>query len=169
MARMSISLRDDLKARMDAAGDQNWSAVAQRAFTEEIQRLEWRRKQIEEISMEDVAERLRESKSAAMEKHHDDGFAEGVVWAKRAADYAELETVAEWDAGDWEEADEEALAWDFARELIGEDNFGGRNDVNDFWERIDADRWRRDTPSNGYVAGFAEGAVSVWEEVKDNI
>ena len=157
MARMSISLPDNLKARMDEAGDQNWSALAQRAFDDEIQRLEWRRKQLEEINMDEVVERLRESKSSWLKRGREIGFEEGVSWAKAQATYAELKTVAEFDL----DPDGTGLGFALASQL-----FGGPDEAE--WYQVE-DWWDKNIPDDARVIGFQEGAASIWEQVKDSI
>ncbi|MDP6951334.1 MAG: hypothetical protein QGF53_01110 [Alphaproteobacteria bacterium] len=153
---MSISLPDEMKAEMDEMGDRNWSGLAQRAFADEIARVEWRRKQIEEIDMDEVIERLRESKAAGDKSSEQDGFKQGVQWAKAQAPYEELKRVAECGGPVyWPSTD---MAWILAGIAVGDDKLE-REGVEEWW--------CGELPSDGFVIGFYEGASSVWAEVVD--
>ena len=91
MARVSIYVTDELKARMDKAGDLNWSAAAQRAFEIELSLARWKMVENEEAM---VIERLRASKHREDEADRNAGREAGQEWARTAAEYGELKRVA---------------------------------------------------------------------------
>ncbi len=88
MPKISIYVPDEMKARMDETDDRaNWSAIAQRAFGVELNHIE----AVKEIeTMNDVIERLRESKQSSDESDQNVGRRQGQIWAKKYAAYDEL-------------------------------------------------------------------------------
>src|SRR5262245_47766624 len=93
--RTTISIPLDLKARMDAAGEQvNWSAVAARAFEEKLAELA-SRKSAKERTMADVVQRLRASKLKGQDRRYKAGHDAGERWAKNLASAEELERLAD--------------------------------------------------------------------------
>jgi hypothetical protein len=84
MARMSISVPDELKARMDAVDGVNWSALAQQV---------WERaacKPMEGGKMNDMVSRLKAQKAEYEESETTTGHKEGRDWATQFADYEDL-------------------------------------------------------------------------------
>src|SRR5258708_7816585 len=93
MPRVTLYVPDDLKARMDEAGEAiNWSAVAQRAFREAVALNSLRK---EPTDMNEVVERLRASKERVQEADEETGKAAGAQWARETAEFDELKRVAE--------------------------------------------------------------------------
>jgi hypothetical protein len=149
MARVTVYVPDDLKARMDEAGkDVNWSALAQRAFIEAALTQAVRKDQ---SNMDKVVERLRASKERVQEADFEAGKTAGAQWAKQSAEYDELERL--WKYAEDNQPEDEATL----RRLIDPDE---NRDWRDFWELLG-----RENPSENYVIGFAEGAVEVFDEV----
>src|SRR5271169_5834626 len=92
MPRVTIYVPDDLKVRMDVAGEAvNWSAVAQRAFLEAILNQAVRK---EQRDMNSVVERLRASKQRFESMDREHGHHRGRQWAEQTADYMELKRIA---------------------------------------------------------------------------
>src|SRR5690242_4321225 len=90
--RTTISVPNDLKARMDACGEPvNWSAVACRAFEEKLAEITRRRGA---KSMKEVAMRLRASKRRSETEVYNEGSEAGKDWAMHRAEADELERLA---------------------------------------------------------------------------
>ena len=173
MPKISIYVPDEMKARMDEADDRaNWSAIAQRAFEIELGHLE----SAQEIgSMTDVIERLRASKEQSAKASQDDGRTAGQEWAKRSAEYEDLKRVAKLNLRDFYEnfEDPDWTAREFvttaimgsheeAKFILGDDAemsacYGVDEDM------VDA------TLTREFLVGFVEGAIEVWEEIKNQI
>lgn len=90
MARVSIYVPDDLKGRMDAAGDAiNWSEVARPAFVSALANHEHRKGK----TMTTAIERLRASKAQFLSNTEQYGKQSGHSWAENRASYGELKSV----------------------------------------------------------------------------
>lgn len=91
MARVNISIPDELKANMDGLNC-NWSAIAQEAFTQvvEIEQLK-----INNQSLEAGLVRLRGSKRMNTERESTEGFIHGQTWALEEARYDQLKELAQ--------------------------------------------------------------------------
>ena len=86
--RTTISLPDELKARMDAVGEPvNWSAEAAKCFERLLGEIAARKK---EKDMSDVIARLKASKIENDDEVNAAGFEAGRYWAKNIASYAQL-------------------------------------------------------------------------------
>jgi hypothetical protein len=156
MPKVNIYVPDELKARMDRAGERNWSAAAQRAFEVECNLAE-----VMMTTEDTVVARLRTSKTKEDEAERVSGRMGGQTWARDWAEYGALQRVAT--DGDAVE-DTETLACmlfdvDDPRDLIWDD-------VNELWERL---RGRRGEPPTSWIKGFVGGATEVWDEVADKI
>src|SRR5690349_21581725 len=93
MPKVNLYVSDDLKARMDDAGEAvNWSAVAQRAFREAIATHHIRKGG---SGTDQVVERLRASKERYEDRQLAYGKRVGAKWAKTEAEYYEIIAVAE--------------------------------------------------------------------------
>jgi hypothetical protein len=88
MARMSISLPRELKARIDAIGNRvNWSRLAQQV---------WERAAAEPMeggTMNEMAQRLKASKAQCEERETALGHRCGKGWAEAVASYEDLKAV----------------------------------------------------------------------------
>jgi hypothetical protein len=89
MARISLYVPDELKARMDQV-DLNWSDIARPAFVSALAIQHQRSDQ----SMESAIERLRASKAASLKRDELTGRADGRRWAENRAEYDELVRIA---------------------------------------------------------------------------
>lgn len=163
MATLNISLPDELKMRMDATNE-NWSAIARRAFELQLKST----MSIGDDDMNAVIERLRASKQKIEEEQRPVWIEGGRKWAMEAAEYDELERVAQLadlldsqpaatdDAGGLLKALCEAIYVDTDRNLLEE-----------MAEQLtgDARRW----PSYDQLCWHLEGVQQVWNEVSDEI
>jgi hypothetical protein len=160
MPRVTLYVPDELKARMDGAGEaMNWSAVAQRAFREAISTHHVRK---DDSDMENVIERLRASKQRFEARQLESGKEIGRKWAKMEAEYHELAALAEFDVDiypDNTKIDPELLA-----NVIDPDGENPR-EWEEFWE----DHYGVDTPSDAFLRGFIEGATEVFKEIADQL
>jgi hypothetical protein len=159
MPKVNLYVPDDLKARMDIAGEAvNWSAVAQRAFREAILTNQIRKDQSD---MEPVIERLRASKERYQERQLAAGKEVGVRWAKTKAEYYELVAVAGFDLDARHgELDCQALQW-----LIDPDGEIPLHEWDKFWET----HYGRGKPSDAFIRGFIGGAAGVYDEIADQL
>jgi hypothetical protein len=175
--RTTISIPLDLKRRMDEVEGVNWSAVATRAFEEKLAEIATKK---ERKSMTDVVQRLRASKVRAQGKVYQEGYTAGRRWASEIAAAAELERMAEkrdelykagpneWDR--WFKSD--APGYDLLQAIAEKrikDNAGPfMQHYELFWGQIiGIDDRTRGLPD--YVRGFAEGALEVWDAVRDEL
>lgn len=172
--RMTISVPNELKGRMEAAGeDVSWSAVACAAFEAKLAEII---KQRGAKTMEDVVTRLRASKRKAGGEQYEKGREAGEAWAKNDAEADMLERLTEY---------REACAGD---RYTFEDYFGmdtqapldhagwiaaailappGEQDTNE--ARAFADDIFGEHRTNDYIRGFVDAAVEVWESVRSRL
>lgn len=169
--RMTISVPNDLKDRMEATGeDVSWSAVACAAFEVKLAEIIKKRGVRD---MQDVVTRLRATRAAAEGEQYLKGRTAGEEWAKTHAEADQLERLAEF---------RETCA---GSQYTFEDYF--TMEVN---APLDHAGWIAaaihppqgpDDPASlafdmfgenytdDYVRGFVDAAVEVWEKVKELI
>ena len=169
MARINLSIPDELKSKMDLqGGTANWSNVAQTAFEKELLMIE-ANQQVE--NMDDVVSRLRASKMVSIEDVLPDAKEKGRNWAKQGAEYVQLKALGEahWEGmegGYWRTAGAVAISNHENESLDDVDT----HQSNDFWEEWIDMTWRNDSDVADAAAGaFVEGAVEIWEEIKDQV
>src|SRR5262245_14260814 len=86
--RTTVSIPQDLKARMDAVSEPvNWSQVAVRAFEDKLAEIASRKK---EKTMSDAIQRLRASKLKGDDRRYREGHEAGWAWARDVAEAEEL-------------------------------------------------------------------------------
>lgn len=170
----AITIDSRLDARMRKSSDVNWSAVASIAFEQELEARKRRR------TLTGVIERLRESREASATEHHRSGVQAGSAWARSSAEYEELRLVG--DAYDSlsslhparfvERTENNApTAGEKFVLAIHPEIECNRQAAAHFWEfalaedLVDHEMMQDDE----FVRGFAEGALAVWNEVKDQI
>src|SRR5262245_53668368 len=85
--RRMISVPAHLNDRMSKLAEENWSAIACRAFEQRLGELAAQKK---EKNMSDVIERLRASRNAGNERMFEKGKEDGYEWARSSASAAEL-------------------------------------------------------------------------------
>jgi hypothetical protein len=169
----SISVPPDLRARMDKVKEPvNWSAIACQAFEAKLNEIA----KVKELKdMSDVIERLRASKQETASDEYNHGVEAGEEWAKSTAEYAELRRLGELEERtstvDWEQffCTGDSDAYGAANRLvfaIQPDTEGSRMAAEEFWEFTVGE----DTElTDDFVRGFADGALKVWHEVKDQV
>ncbi len=151
MARMSISMPDQLRVEMDAIGSVNWSALAVEAF----QRVVRKSRKVDAMNTAQVVERLQASYQEIKSAEQEEGHAAGVEWASTTAEADELM---------WLEANDE-LAADYLHEWRFDDGPFKNTDQHDFW----GCKKGEGGPSRSFVEGFVEGAIAAWKNVKDQV
>lgn len=157
---MKTLVPDDLKARMDEAGQAvNWSVIAQQAFREVILNLAVRR---ETATMDDAVERLRASKQSYVETERESGLEVGEEWATEDAAYSELLRIAKAVEEARREIDLQTL-----QDLIDPEH---KMDVGD-WVRFWEDRgFSGDSePSDVWVRAFADRAARLFQKARKHV
>ena len=159
MARLNISISDELKDAMDQI-DYNWSGAAQVAFTRvlEIELLKKEGKDMDAGLM-----RLRDIKNADSEREKAKGFADGQNYALEHADYDELENLAS-----WHESIKANREQDTAVELLNNWLDIWANERSIFYPSASASKASHSSCSDvsvNYAFGFYEGAASVFSKV----
>lgn len=170
--QMTIYVPDDLKAQIDEVKDEvNWSALACRAFREKVVELLMQRK--ETLDMEEVIQRLKVSKEKEQSELFKLGYELGQKWASNDAEVGELKKLEDardpregwyFDDPRFRQQGSDAERFYFILYPTGEDVHGNTED--DFWG------WQVDNGEQhgpGFVRGFAEGAMSIWEQVRGKI
>lgn len=162
MVRMSISVPDELRAKMKALAEpRNWSAIAVRAFKHELEGLAERERERDVLK---VITRLDPSYIAAESTAYQAGFAAGEAWARDDAAAGDLTRLDDHVVAmgnniyrDYEEPEALALR------VLGHE--GVRvGEAEDWWGTILGD----DVESLAepeFVRGFVEGALAVWDVV----
>ena len=157
---MKTLVPDDLKARMDEAGQAvNWSVIAQQAFREVILNLAVRR---ETATMDDAVERLRASKQSYVETERESGLEVGEEWATEDATYSELLRIAKAVEEARREIDLQTL-----QDLIDPEHKMDAGDWVRFWE----DRGFSDDsePSDVWVRAFADGTARLFQKARKHV
>lgn len=157
MARVNIYVPDDLKARMDAAGDNvNWSDIARRVFLEAVTNIEHRK----ERTMSTAIERLKASKERHVNQMSESGREHGTAWARDKAEYDQLARICDIsvnDTDEWYPTTALKMAIDPVNDL----------NMNELAELLLGDS--RATISPEFAEGFIEGAQAFYEEVEDDL
>ena len=166
MARISLYVPDELRARMDAAGDKiNWSDVARPALTAAIVAFEHRKRP----SVSTAIERLRASKKLA---EQDRGNRDGRAWAQNDADYPTLCFLSS-HVIPHKDPLHELHRWldpedgEFTRDKVFEYLAGPKEKYDDqsFLEEVR----RLKCESDEYFVAFIVGAVHFFKEVRDEV
>ena len=153
MARISLYVTDELKARMDEAPDVNWSDVARPAFLMALAV----QKQRSEQTMQNAIERLRASKEAVAKRDDLEGKAHGREWAEQSAEYDDLKRVS---------AIEVSFSTFPLEELQHAIDPSDDLSLTEFCEQIFGDG---DAPSEEYAAAFIRGAQEFFAEASKKI
>ncbi|MCP4286251.1 MAG: hypothetical protein GY792_17690 [Gammaproteobacteria bacterium] len=162
MARMSIYVSDELKARMDRSGI-NWSACAQRAFELELQATD-----TGDGTLEAAVERLRASKQKSEQSTRPEWVQAGREWAMQEAEYGELARLSAFDTESLKHGDSEK-AFSLLREIVSliHNDEVGRHEIDGFVEELGGDA--RKHPSAYQLICWLEGAQEVWDEIGNEI
>ncbi|WP_156446598.1 MULTISPECIES: hypothetical protein [Hyphomicrobiales] len=151
---MSIYVPDDMKERMDQAGELNWSGIAQAAFASAMVTNSFQKEPV----MEDVIERLRASKAEYEQFETTEGSRAGREWAMKFAAYPDLKAMGEMDLDSY--YGDEPLHHVVDRHL-GHD--GDRD------ESLFFDHDTRKMAGDEYVKAFVAAAAEVWQEVSEKL
>jgi hypothetical protein len=155
VAKINLYVPDELKVRMDAVGDVNWSDVARPAFYSALATLEHRRNP----DMNSAIERLRASKAESLKRDELGGRTDGRAWAERDADYDELRRLSE--------LLPEAIYHDALAALMRAVDPEDELDLGDFKNHCFGDPDAN--VSDAYVVAFIKGAVGFFGEVADKL
>lgn len=157
MARISIYVSDDLKAKIDAIGDEvNWSEVAQLAFRDALANFEHRK----ERNMTTTIARLSASKELALQNDFLLGKEAGRDYAADDADYQDLRRLSRIN---FPNDDYRGAGRALARALDPRDE---RSQSDVFEECFGDDA---EDVTDAYIAGFIEGAKEFYNEVKHQL
>ena len=183
VVRMTISVPKELKAQMDGTTSVNWSAVASEAFRAKLLTLQSKK---ETTTMDEVAERLRAGDELDRNIDYRDGWAAGERWARQEARPKQLRNLQQ----SMEESAQDpgagfetvaghkpaGVGWHVYLGMLGRrgavTSFVEVREIavaaDAFWNSvIGTDRNRIETASFGQ--GFVEGALSIWEQIKDQV
>lgn len=151
MARISIYVRDELKARMDSVGEAaNWSEVVRPAILLELAYRDHRT----EMNMTTGIDRLRASKEEEAQKTAIHGHTAGERWALNKASHSELRRVAQI-AGDRQVS----VGMDLLYQVIDPN---GEMQAQEFYDVIGYDDFHdRDV----FAELFAEAAAEIFDQV----
>jgi hypothetical protein len=124
--------------------------------------------------MKDVINRLRASNAKFVSEEYESGYGPGERWARNSAEVAEFKQLEDWRSvagGEWDESfsDEDGSAYSVAEHFVFKvrpDDDGDRTAARDFWKEQD---FEIEDCNAEFVRGFAEGALRVWDKVKDEI
>lgn len=156
MARVSIYVQDELKARMDRIGEAaNWSEVVRPAILSEVASHEHRKGK----TMATVVERLRASRIKHDQEMETLGTEAGRTWASDTAEFAELQRVSKIEPG----AEDEWAAVALSRALDPNGEISSLGELSEALGLLESDM------TNEFLAGFIEGATDVFNDVKDEL
>lgn len=179
-ARFSILLPDSLKRKMDAVTEPiDWSAIAARAFESRVKELEFNK----ECEIDGAVARLREQKQQRENIIFKDGYKAGRIWALKSANIRQLQNL----HGYFDELMKAATGlWAYLFETTAgqpglaewriyckiEPEFSGDSEASsNFWANF---KVKESCLDEGYlhtewVRGFAEGALAIWNSIKDKL
>lgn len=160
LARINLYLPDDLKARMDAVGDDgpNWSEVARPAIALAVATEEQRRTG----DMNSAIERLRASKEKLAGDDFAEGTTEGRNWAAQEAEFDELQRVSQLLGYNFE------ITRGAKTSLVHAIDPESELSPNDVIENLfGEDQQHRVTDAR--AAGFIVGATEFFAEVEDQL
>jgi predicted hydrocarbon binding protein len=168
MARLSVYIPDDLKARMDET-DANWSSIAQTAFELEIRSHPRGDADVTTAAIE----RLRASKAKIEQQARPEWINAGREWALNIAEFDELERIASLNAEDKGLDLMELLlergqqAWSFLSAVVEavHGNKVGADEIEAFAQDVIG----KARPSKQELSWWLTGAAEVWDEVKDKL
>jgi hypothetical protein len=151
----------------------NWSAVACRAFEDKLAEIATQK---EKRDMTDIVARLRASKRQSEDTHYKEGFEIGREWAGDTAEADDLQRLERWKercGWEWGECFDNdprrsCTVADLVAQNIWPDDDLTLPSSDEFWEQALGDNTSaKDNPS--FVKGFVEGALALWDEVKDQL
>lgn len=157
MARVSIYVSDEMKARMSEAGDAlNWSDIARPAFEAALAAYSHRK----DKSVQTAIERLRASKAQHVQEQTSDAKQNGRAWAADDAEFAQLKRVADIDADALELLGD---AWSSIRNATDPE---GDLTVAELCNELFGDEDNRD---DEWLIAWIKGAQEFYAEVADQL
>jgi hypothetical protein len=177
-ARTTITVPRELKQRMKSVRDYvNWSSVARRAFEATLNELSQQQQADEEsATMEGVVARLRRLRSEALEDggSRSAGDAQGRKWAMNVASPEQLNRLEQFRMSlsepQWEQLFLTDAGWRELARRIDPATLSPNGRPRPGKERA---LWKgilEEPPEDlAFFQGFAEGAISVWREVRDQL
>lgn len=175
-ARTTISVPRPLKEQMETVTESvNWSALACRAFEAKLAEIAAKK---ERKDMDDVVTRLRASKHRVEDEHYHEGEKAGREWAEAYAEADELANLERWQARlghDFDVIFSDDLTWRSAyssAELVAfaawPEKDEDRSAAEMFWEEALGDDAKLADDAQ-FVKGFVQGAIELWDQVKDKL
>jgi predicted transcriptional regulator len=156
LARVSIYVSDELKARMDEVGEQtNWSEIARPAFLSAVASNEHRKGQ----SMTTAVERLRASKEEHLSEMKNVAKEAGRQWASDNAEYKDLVRLAKIDPQVWVTYDVVKDTLD-PEKVLSHEEFVSYLGLEEDDLGVDVDE---------FVADFVKAAVAFYHEIADQL
>lgn len=165
MAKMTVYIPDDLKARMDRVGSrgESWSGVCTRALEAKLDEIEGSNIQ-GEMDMQSVVSRLRGSLRNTENATRQRGYKVGYRWAAMRAEVPVLEAMENLPE-DFFLSNTAINAYNYAEmlcQMVFEDEDSGRPNVEFLLSIEDA----KLANNRDYMEGFVEGALALWGEAK---
>lgn len=163
--RMNISVPEDLREEMATVSNVNWSAVACDAFRAKLTAT------VKESEMSDLVTRLKAQKSQNRDEAFQDGQKWGKEWATENATYEQLFRLTRSQErllpyNNWDLVfDEDASPAIYLCDVIDGEENNSWSIARDFW--VDIGLEDPEEMDNGWFQGFADGAIEVFESVRD--
>lgn len=148
MARINLSIPDDLKESMDNLKDVNWSEVAREAFQTAVTIHSLRSSNMEQAGIE----RLRASKKSNEERQRAEGVQFGKNYALEHAGYDELKTY------------HDDINWENWQVSVADQLRGMLDDYSNTALPTVGDIFDTD-PSDAFLEGFLEGCNEIYSQV----
>ena len=174
VVRMNVSVPRGLKERMDAAAESvNWSAVAARAFEGRLLELQSQKKG---MKMEEVIARLTAAAELENNEFYQAGRQAGEAWARGKATPRQLRRLEELLQNEEYHGEASWVLETYTNGLNHGISVGLAEDLNprqdietsEFWEAVLGDDAER-IEDLDFARGFVEGALDIWQSVKDKL
>lgn len=189
--RKTITVPAEIAVEMAKTAEVNWSQVASKAFEVELKR---RNDKQEKAKVDDIVNRLRESKKKSEDSPYAKGKEAGELWAREYAEYDELKRLATLDpmgsepylSDRWDDKPRavQLMIW-----MLGPSHPFNRVDPTTMssaelkrLQKINPTSWDKVRKSmfavanqreifedRAFVQGLIEGARSIWLQVKDEV
>ena len=153
MARMNITVSDDVREKMNKHVSVNWSKTAADAFTALMNDIE----STEGVNnMAEAIARLKASKSKFKDQAKTQGYGFGMAWAMKTADYEELKRISDFQetASNNYMMNEIPASLDELASIITGGDY-------DFYELLS-----EGVDSSAYIEGFIDAAMEVLDKVE---
>jgi hypothetical protein len=116
--------------------------------------------------MNEIIQRLKTSQERANATSTTAGERAGQEWARKHAEVAELRRLARaLNSINGRQFEEGGAAVQFVW-IINPNETPNWSNANDFWRDV---TWEEELPDQAFVAGFASGALDLWDEVRHQL